>query len=194
MSSTPSTPLSGRFDPLSLSGRPAVVKMGLLVLGTLVLAAASRISVPMLPVPITMQTFALTMIGVLYGWRLALATVLAWLGQAALGLPVLANGAGGVAPFFGPTAGYLASFPVIVVLVGFLAQQGWTGRRVVSSFIAHFSANLLCLLIGWAWLAGIMGAEKAFFAGVAPFMVGAVLKSALAAALLYAMASRGKTR
>ncbi|MDQ0455114.1 biotin transporter BioY [Rhizobium paknamense] len=188
MSSIPSTPFAGRFDPLALSGRSFMVKLALVLGGTLVLAVASRISVPMVPVPITLQTLALTMMGVLYGWRLALATVLAWLGEAALGLPVLANGASGLAPFFGPTAGYLLSFPLIAVLAGVLAEQGWTGRRLVASFIAHFSANLLCLMTGWAWLAVMIGAEKAFFAGVAPFMIGAMLKSALAAALLFAMA------
>lgn len=79
--------------------------------GTLVLALASRLAVPMVPVPITMQTFAVTMIGALYGWRLGSLTLLAWLGEAMLGLPVLAGGAFGLAPFFGPTAGYLVSFP-----------------------------------------------------------------------------------
>ncbi|MBB3382973.1 MULTISPECIES: biotin transporter BioY [unclassified Rhizobium] len=172
------------FDPLRLGQRSLVAKTVFVLAGTLILALASRISVPMVPVPITMQTFAITMIGALYGWRLGAVTVLAWLGEAAIGFPVLAGGAGGVAPFMGPTAGYLVSFPIIAALVGGLAERGWSGNRIVRSFIAHLSANILCLAIGGAWLAALIGAEKGWLLGVAPFILGAVLKSALAAAVL----------
>jgi biotin transport system substrate-specific component len=172
------------FDPLRLGQRSLVAKTVFVLAGTLILALASRISVPMVPVPITMQTFAITMIGALYGWRLGAVTVLAWLGEAAIGFPVLAGGAGGVAPFMGPTAGYLVSFPIIAALVGWLAERGWSGNRIVRSFIAHLSANILCLAIGGAWLAALIGAEKGWLLGVAPFILGAVLKSALAAAVL----------
>ncbi|MEZ2129288.1 MULTISPECIES: biotin transporter BioY [unclassified Sinorhizobium] len=172
------------FDPLRLGKRSLVVKAVFVLVGTLLLALASRISVPMVPVPITMQTFAVTMIGALYGWRLAGLTILAWLGQAMLGFPVLANGSGGIAPFAGPTAGYLVSFPIIGALTGWLAARGWTGDRIILSFTAHLTANLLCLVMGGVWLVYLIGAEKAWLLGVAPFIIGAVLKSALAAAVL----------
>jgi biotin transport system substrate-specific component len=172
------------FDPLRLGSRSRLVQAGFVLAGTLVLALASQISVPMVPVPITMQTFAVTMIGALYGWRLGALTVLAWLGEAMVGFPVLAGGAGGLAPFAGPTAGYLVSFPIIAALTGWLAERGWTGDRYVSSFSAHLAANLLCLAIGGAWLAALIGAEKGWLFGVAPFILGGVLKSALAAATL----------
>ena len=172
------------FDPLRLSARPAAIKAVFVLAGTLVLALASQISVPMVPVPITMQTFAVTMIGALYGWRLGALTVLAWLAEAAVGFPVLANGAGGLAPFAGATAGYLVSFPLIAALTGWLAERGWAGDKVIRSFGAHLLANLLCLAIGGMWLANLLGTEKAWLLGVAPFILGAVLKSALAAAAL----------
>ncbi|MFN3319340.1 MAG: biotin transporter BioY [Allorhizobium sp.] len=183
-------PAARGFDPLGISGRSLPVQAALLLFGTGVLALASQISVPMVPVPITMQTFALTIIGVLYGWRLGALTVLAWLGEAMMGLPVLANGSGGLAPFVGPTAGYLVSFPIIAALAGYLAEKGWTGSHVIKSFFAHFSANILCLAIGGAWLGYLIGAEKGLALGVTPFILGAVLKSALAAALLMALARR----
>ncbi|MGK6313829.1 biotin transporter BioY [Neorhizobium sp. DT-125] len=188
--SLPQQMAAGRFDPLRLSARSPLALAVFVLAGTLALALASQIAVPMVPVPITMQTFAVTMIGVLYGWRLGALTVLVWLGEAMLGAPVLANGSGGLAPFAGPTAGYLASFPVMAALAGWLSERGWTGRRVVASFSAHLIANLLCLALGWAWLAALIGAEKAFWAGVAPFVLGAALKSGLAAAVLAAVASR----
>jgi biotin transport system substrate-specific component len=172
------------FDPLRLSGRPLAIKSAFVLAGTLILALASQIAVPMVPVPITMQTFAITMIGALYGWRLGAITVLFWLGEAMIGLPVLANGSGGLAPFAGPTAGYLVSFPIIAALVGWLAERGWTGDRVILSFGAHLAGNVLCLAIGGPWLAYLLGAEQAWMLGVAPFILGAVLKSALAAAVL----------
>ncbi len=183
------------FDPLRLGQRSLVAKTAFVLAGTLILALASQIAVPMVPVPITMQTFAITMIGALYGWRLGAVTVLAWLGEAAIGFPVLAGGAGGIAPFMGPTAGYLASFPIIAALAGWLAERGWSGNRVVRSFLAHFSANILCLAIGGAWLAALIGAEKGWLLGVAPFILGAVLKSALAATVLKTIqAYSGKAR
>ncbi|WP_437350546.1 biotin transporter BioY [Neorhizobium petrolearium] len=188
--SLPQQMAAGRFDPLRLSARSPLALAVFVLAGTLALAIASQIAVPMVPVPITMQTFAVTMIGVLYGWRLGALTVLVWLGEAMLGAPVLANGSGGLAPFAGPTAGYLASFPVMAALDGWLAERGWIGRRVVASFSAHLIANLLCLALGWAWLAALIGADKAFWAGVAPFILGAALKSGLAAAVLAAIASR----
>lgn len=179
------------FDPLRLGERTFAIKVVFVLAGTLVLALASQIAVPMVPVPITMQTFAITMIGALYGWRLAGITILAWLVEAMAGLPVLAGGAGGIAPFFGPTAGYLVAFPIIGALVGWLAERGWTGANVIRSFTAHFAGNILCLAIGGGWLAVLIGAEKGWLLGVAPFILGAFLKSALAAAVLKAAQQYG---
>ncbi|WP_421361960.1 biotin transporter BioY [Agrobacterium rosae] len=177
---------------LDLSSKSFVQQALFVVAGTLVLALASKLSVPMIPVPITMQTFAVTMIGALYGWRLGTLTVLAWFGEAMLGLPVLAGGSSGLAPFVGPTAGYLVSFPIMVALVGFMTEKGINGHRPVGGFLLHLSANALGLTLGWAWLAGLLGAEKAWIAGVAPFILGAVVKSALAAAVLKVVALRAE--
>lgn len=178
---------------LDISSKSYVQRALFVVAGTLVLALASRISVPMVPVPITMQTFAVTMIGALYGWRLGGLTVLAWLGEAMLGLPVLAGGAFGLAPFVGPTAGYLVSFPIMAVLVGFFTQAGVNGRRPIVGFLLHLAANAIGLALGWAWLAGLIGPEKALIAGVTPFILGAVLKSALASAVLKGLAIRAES-
>ncbi len=178
------------FDPLRIGARSLPMRIVFVLAGTLALALASRISVPMVPVPITMQTFAVTMIGALYGWRIGTLTVLAWLAEGMAGLPVLAGGAGGIAHFAGPTAGYLVSFPLMAAMVGWLAERGWTGTRLVQSFAAHFAANLFCLALGGAWLATLIGLEKAMMLGVVPFVLGALLKSALAATLLKAAAPR----
>lgn len=176
-------------SPLALQSRSLPVQLAAVVIGTAILAISSRISVPMVPVPITMQTFAVAMVGALYGFRLGTLTVLAWLGEAALGMPVLAGGAGGLAHLAGPTAGYLVSFPVMAAMVGWLAERGWNGDRPGLAFLSMLAANLLCLAMGAAWLAeGVgMGWAKATAVGVLPFVLGGVLKSAVGALALRQM-------
>ncbi|WP_367718437.1 biotin transporter BioY [Nitratireductor sp. GISD-1A_MAKvit] len=177
---------------LQLDQKSLAFRVGAVVIGTLALALSSRIEVPMVPVPVTMQTFAIAMIGALYGARLGTLTVLAWLGEAMMGLPVLAGGAGGLAHFAGPTGGYLASFPLMACLVGLLADRGWNAQRPLLAFGSMLAANGLCLAMGGIWLAGMIGTEKAFLLGVAPFIVGAILKSALGAASLVALSRLAK--
>lgn len=169
-----------------------VQKAALVLIGTIVLTLSSQLAVPMVPVPITMQTFAVTMIGALYGWRLGTLTVLAWLGEAAIGLPVLANGSGSLAAFVGPTAGYLVSFPLMAALVGYVCERFAFSQSVVGGTSLHLSANLLGLVLGTAWLSGLFGFEKAFAVGFAPFILGAVLKSILAASCLALIGKRFK--
>lgn len=158
------------------------VKAAAVVLGTALLTLSSYIQVPMIPVPMTMQTFAVTMIGALYGWRLGAVTILAWLAEAAVGLPVLAGGAGGLFYFAGPTGGYLLAFPLAGALTGWLVGRGWT--RLLPAFAAMLAGNLLCLVLGAAWLATMVGPGKAVALGVLPFLAGALVKSALGAAVL----------
>ncbi len=178
------TTLASGFSPLRPESRSRIWRIGAVLIGTVLLALSSRVEVPMYPVPMTMQTLAVTLIGALYGWRLGGITILAWLAEAAMGLPVLAGGAGGLAHFAGPTAGYLLSFPIIGALMGGLAERGWNGQRVVLAFTGMLICNLMCLAIGATWLAMAIGAEKALTFGVTPFLIGAVLKSAIGAAIL----------
>ncbi len=183
-------PLATPFD---LQSRPLSWKIAAVVFGTLLLTVSSYIEVPMVPVPVTMQTFAVALVGALYGWRLGALTVMAWLGQAMLGMPVLSGGAGGAQHFMGPTAGYLFAFPLAAALCGWLAERGWNGNRPIRAFIGMLLSNAVCLLFGAAWLAPMIGLEQAITLGVTPFLVGAVLKSALGAAVLKLMA-RGRMR
>ncbi len=169
-----------------LAGQPLALRAFAVLGGTAVLAAASQVAVPMVPVPLTMQTLAVTLIGAFYGWRLGSLAVLAWLLEGALGLPVFANASGGALKFLGPTGGYLLAFPIVAALTGWLAERGWTGRRVVRSFASMLAGNALCLAIGGAWLAVMIGVGPAIASGVAPFVLGGVLKSILGAAILAA--------
>ncbi len=172
------------FSPLDPANRSLGFQAVAVLGGTLALAASSQVAVPMVPVPMTMQTLAVTLIGAVYGWRLGALTVLAWLIEGVIGLPVLANGASGLPYMVGKTGGFLFSFPLAAALTGWLAERGWNGGRSLKVFFAMLAANALCLVIGGAWLAAMIGAPAAFALGVAPFVPGAVLKSVLGAAVL----------
>jgi len=162
------------------------LRLACVLAGTAILTLSSYIEVPMIPVPMTMQTFAVTLIGALYGWRLGAATVAAWLVEGAMGAPVFAGGAAGLPVFIGPTAGYLLSFPLAAALTGWLTEQGWNGTRPLLAFGAMLCGNVLCLVGGGVWLALLAGPEKALMLGVAPFVLGGIVKSALGAATMRA--------
>jgi biotin transport system substrate-specific component len=155
----------------------------LAVAGSVLLALSARAQVPMWPVPMTMQTFAVLVIAMAYGARLAGATVLLYLAEGLVGLPVFASGAG-QAYMVGPTGGYLLGFLVAAVLVGWLAERGWD-RSIVATFAANLAGTTIIFALGVGWLSTIVGGlEKALELGFTPFMVGALVKIALAAALL----------
>jgi len=184
MTLTSTRTLAAANVPSWLRGQSVATKVLAVLLGTLVLAASSHVSVPMVPVPMSMQTLAVTLVGALYGWRLGGLTILVWLALGALGLPVFAGGTGGYARFLGPTGGYLFAFPIAGALTGWLVEHGWNGRRFPLALAAMLLGNALCLLVGAAWLASMVGMQKAVAVGVMPFVPGALLKSVLGAALL----------
>lgn len=152
------------------------------VAGSMFIAACARIQVPMWPVPITMLTFAVLFVSLVYGPRLALATVSLYLAQGIAGLPVFASGSG-IAYLMGPTGGYLLACLPAALVVGMLAQRGW-GSQAVQVFLAMLAGSAIFYLVGASWLAGFVGPEKAIAAGVIPFLIGDAVKAMLAAALL----------
>ncbi len=168
------------------AARPSLLRHAVLALvGTLLLTVSAKIQVPFWPVPMTMQTFAVLVIGMAYGPRLGAATVALYLAEGAFGLPVFAGAVAGPAYLAGPTGGYLAGFLVSAWVVGMLARRGWD-RQLITGLAAMVIGTAIIFAFGFAWLAGLIGVEKAFAAGVLPFLPGAALKIALAAALLVA--------
>jgi biotin transport system substrate-specific component len=154
----------------------------LIAAGTALMALSAKVQVPMWPVPMTMQTFAVLVIGMAYGWRLGGVTLLAYLAEGAAGLPVFASGAG-VAYLYGPTGGYLVGFVVAAMLVGWLGERGWD-RSVVPTLVAMTLGTAVIFGLGVGWLSTLIGFDKALAAGLTPFLVGAAIKIALAAAVL----------
>lgn len=158
----------------------------LAVLGTVALWISAKIQVPFYPVPMTMQTFVVLVIGMTFGWRLGAATLALYLAEGAVGLPVFAGTPErgiGLAYMAGPTGGYLVGFLVGAVVVGYLAVRGWS-RHVGTTLAAMTLGTAIIFGFGYVWLGAMIGYEKAFAVGVAPFLYGAVFKIALAATVL----------
>jgi len=169
--------------------RPLIIGLA----GVAALTASSYISVPMYPVPITLQTMVVLLMGALLGPRTGAAIVLSWLALSMTGAPVLADGKSGLAAFAGPTAGYLAAFPLAAFLAGYLPK----GDRLTAHGLrlaGFLGLHALVLTLGWAWLSGFVGAETAFVAGVAPFLIGSLLKSGLATGIYAAWKGTDKQR
>ncbi len=161
----------------------AVTKAALVVFGSLLLAVSAQFKIPLYPVPVTGQTLVVLLIGMTYGPRLGGITVAAYLFEGALGLPVFAGGAAGVAVLMGPTAGYLFGFLLAAIAMGYLAERGM-GRTVVSTIAAMVIGNCVIYLCGALWLANFIGFAQAIAAGVLPFLYGDALKLVVAAGLM----------
>ncbi|MGY3081766.1 biotin transport system substrate-specific component [Bradyrhizobium sp. LM6.10] len=124
----------------------------LIALGTGLMALSAKVNLPLPYVPMTLQTLVVLMIGAAYGWRLGSATMVAYLAEGAMGLPVFAGPVGGIAPLVGPTAGYLFGFIGAAFVTGWLAERGWD-RSVVLLFAAMAVGHILILAAGFGWLA-----------------------------------------
>ena len=153
----------------------------LAVLGSLLLWASAKIQVPFYPVPMTLQTAVVFLIGIAYGWRLAVATLLLYLAQGAVGLPVFAGTPAkgiGLPYMVGPTGGYLVGFVAAAGIVGWVAQRSRHWLATVGGLLA---GTAVIYLLGAGWLATFVGAEKAVTLGVVPFLLGDAVKVALVA-------------
>ena len=165
-------------------------KLALVLAGSLLVALGARVEVPMLPVPMSLQTLAISVIGLTYGARLAGVTLLAYLAQGAIGLPVFAGGGAGFAYMMGPTGGYLVGFAVAAITMGWLAERGWD-KSVASMAGALLIGNAIIYAFGLPWMAYLFLADKgaAWVAqwGMTNFLLGDALKLALAALLIPAV-------
>ncbi len=159
---------------------------GLVLAGSLLIALCAHLSIPLwfTPVPVTLQPFAVLLLGLLMRPRLAFATTVAYLAEGATGLPVFTpHGLGGVAQLVGPTGGYLMSYPLVAPLVSVLWRRG-TASFSRGLWIAG-ACSLITLAMGATWL-GIythVGLTALLNHAVLPFLPGDLLKVAGAAGI-----------
>lgn len=170
---------------------PLARDASLILCGSLVvaLAAQARLDLPFTPVPITLQTAAVLLVGATLGARRGAAAVLAYLAQGAAGLPVFAGGAAGPAYALGPTGGYLVGFVLAAATAGWLVERGW-GRDPLRVVAAFGLASASVYLAGVSWLALAFGLPPT--AGLVPFVAVDAAKTVVAAALWSASTRLGR--
>jgi biotin transport system substrate-specific component len=163
----------------------------LALVGSALLTLSAKLQVPFYPVPMTMQTLVALLIGLAYGFPLGLATVLLYLAEGAAGLPVFAGTPEkgiGLAYMAGPTGGYLVGFALAAAITGWIAER----RRDIGALaLAVIAGSVAIYAPGVLWLSTFpdpgtgapMGLEKALLLGAAPFVLGDLVKAALALAL-----------
>ena len=162
-------------------GRNLALVMG----GSLLIAMSARIAIPVGfgLVPITAQTLAVLLVGALLGGRLGALAVIAYIGEGLAGLPVGAMGNSGILWISGPTGGYLVGFVVAAYITGTLAQRGWD-RSPLLTIAAMTLGTTVIFAFGLVWHSRFLPPELLLASGLYPFLPGAVIKIALAAALL----------
>lgn len=157
------------------------------IAGSIALTISAKVSIPAIPVPFTLQTLVVLLLGFAYGPSLAGATVGLYLLQGAFGLPVFQGTPEkglGMAYMMGPTGGYLLGFFVAAVVCGKLAQKGWD-KRFSTMAIGMVAGNAIIYAFGLAWLGALIGWDKPVLQyGMIPFLAGDLIKIAIAVALV----------
>ena len=180
-------------DAITAEQRSWQRQLAIALAGTALITLCAHISVPLAftPVPVTMQTFAVLLVGILFGAQMGAATLVLYLAEGAAGLPVFSpHGPGGVAQLAGPSAGYLLSYPVAAFLAGTVFANS---RRLLSIFVATLAAatlaDVVILLSGSAWLVASLHLSPvhAVQAGIVPFYAGETLKLLLLAIAVTAL-------
>ena len=160
----------------------ALMNVLLVVAASLVTAGAAQIEIrlPWTPVPITGQSFAVLLSGLVLGSRRAFLAQLLYLAEGAAGLPFFAGGAAGLVKLVGPTGGYLMAFPFAAAFTGWLAERGWD-RRPVTMFAAMLAGSTIVFGLGLLQLSRFVPADTLLASGLLPFVPGDRIKSAIAA-------------
>ena len=169
----------------STIARAALYDFTLIIGGSLLIALSAQVAIPIGPVPITMQTLAVLLVGALLGSRRGALSVLVYLTEGVMGFPFFAGGAAGAAYLAGPTGGYLIGFVFAAFVTGSLTERGWdrhvettVAAMLLGSIVFYvFALARLSLLPGWDF-------EKALRLGLYPFIPGDLAKIALAATIL----------
>ena len=162
-------------------GQSKILKNLFIVLvGTILLAISSKVKIPFYPVPMTMQTFIVLIIGIGFGWKIGVATITLYLFEGAIGLPVFAGTPEkgiGLVYLTGPTMGYLLGFLITV----FFAGKFNYNNNLINNFIKLTFATSFIYILGMIWLGSLIGWDKPIFKlGAQPFLLAELLKVLLA--------------
>ncbi|MDI9313668.1 MAG: biotin transporter BioY [Hydrotalea sp.] len=184
------------ISKIAIGKNPATLVTLLKIIGGVALVyAASNITIPLQPVPVTLQTFAVLLLALTYSRGESLASILAYVGVGAMGAPVFAGGAGGPSALLGATGGYIVGFVLAVAAIGWL-KDGMLKQKIDSNkFIEKIGATLLLAMVGLVaifapgilWLANFVGFEKSIALGLMPFILPEMVKAIFLALSLQAV-------
>ncbi len=154
-----------------------IVKLTLVaIIGTALITISAKIKIPFYPIPMTMQTFVILLIGVTLGYKMGLATVGLYLFEGIIGLPVFASSPEkgiGIAYFIGPTMGYLIGFLVAVYFTGLFKYD----KGIINTFLKLIFSVSFIYILGLVWLGVLIGWDKPIFKlGAQPFLLAELLK------------------
>ena len=153
-----------------------VKTISIIVIGSILLTISAKIKIPFYPIPMTMQTFVILLIGVTLGYKMGLATVGLYLFEGIIGLPVFASSPEkgiGIAYFIGPTMGYLIGFLVAVYFAGLFKYD----KGIINTFLKLIFSVSFIYILGLVWLGVLIGWDKPIFKlGAQPFLLAELLK------------------
>jgi biotin transport system substrate-specific component len=180
-------------DVLLPRHRSLLLDAVLVVVFSAFVALTAQVSLPLLPVPLTLQTLGVLFTGAVLGSKRGTLALLLYVAEGAIGLPVFAGGLSGIGVLIGPTGGYLVGFIVAAGVVGLLAERGWD-RRLIGAALAMVVGNLVIYAFGVAWLTVVLGdLRTALVQGMLIFIIGDLIKIVVAALALpggWALAKR----
>tara|TARA_A100001015_G_scaffold313668_1_gene421423 strand:- start:656 stop:1234 length:579 start_codon:yes stop_codon:yes gene_type:complete len=153
----------------------------LALIGTIILAISSKIKIPFYPVPMTMQTLVVLSVGVILGWKLGLVTIMLYLFEGLIGLPVFAGTPEkgiGIAYFTGPTMGYLLGFIPAVFFAGFfkINEKYNLFYKIIFNFIFLTISVSFIYIFGLIWLNNFVPLDKLWILGALPFLPAELFK------------------
>lgn len=155
----------------------------LVFLSSLFIGLCAQLCIPLHPIPITMQTFAVLLVTMTLGWRLGTLSILAYLAEGAIGLPVFANFHAGLAVMYGPTSGYLYGFVLAALVSGYLLEKGFA-RYHITTFLAALLGFVIIFAMGIAVLSQFVGYRMAIHLGLKPFMFIGTIKLLLLTSII----------
>ncbi len=168
-----------------IAPRGLVTDLSLITAGAALTGIAAQVAVPLWPVPITGQTLAVLLVGSSLGALRGALSMLLYMAAGTLGLPVFSDMSSGLGVIAGPTGGYILGFVAAAGLTGWLAQRSWD-RKILGGLISFLAGTCVIFALGMAWLAVSMGLtlELTLQYGLYPFILGGLVKAALAAGLV----------
>jgi len=155
-----------------------------LFMGISLMMLCTQYAIPLEPVPITLQTVGVLLIGLTYSRKLAVQTMAGYLGLGAMGLPVFSHFTGGLSVLMGPTGGYLLGFLAAVYVMASLREKFSKESWLFFAGLALLG-NIMIIGCGVLWLSKFVGIQQAFSLGILPFVMSGLLKAALLSSVLY---------